>query len=52
MAKTQKFKATANPERAKAMHGLRSSNAAQPHVAKPHKGARAANRRKALRDWS
>jgi len=40
----------ANLERAKAMHGLRSSNAAQPHVPRPRKGTRAERERQAIRD--
>lgn len=40
----------ANPERARAMHGLRSSNAAQPHTSKSRKGTRARNNRRAIRE--
>lgn len=41
---------TANPAYAKAMHGLRSSSAAQRHTPKPRKGARTQRRRDAIRD--
>ena len=40
----------ANPEMAKAMRDLGSSNAAQPHVPKPDKGTRADRARDAIRD--
>ena len=40
----------ANPELAKAMRDLRSSNAAQPHVETPRKGTRAARERDAIHD--
>lgn len=40
----------ANPELAKAMRQLRSSNAAQPHVLKRHKGSRQVRQRKAIAD--
>ncbi|WP_425956097.1 hypothetical protein [Xylanimonas sp. McL0601] len=39
---------TANPELAKAMHGLRSSSAASPHVPKPRRGTRTAQARRAI----
>jgi hypothetical protein len=38
----------ANLELAKAMHGLRSSSAAEPHTPKPRKGTRAARKNKAI----
>lgn len=40
----------ANPELSRAMHALRSSNAAQPHVPRPRKGTRAERERQAIRD--
>jgi len=40
----------ANPELAKAMRDLRSSNAAQPHVPAPQKGTRTERARLAIRD--
>lgn len=40
----------ANRERAQAMHGLRSSNAAQPHIPRPLKGTRTERERQAIRD--
>lgn len=40
----------ANLERAQAMHALRSSNAAQPHVPRPRKGTRTERERQAIRD--
>jgi hypothetical protein len=40
----------ANPERNKAMLGLRSSNAAQPHVPGPRKGTRTERRQQAIQD--
>lgn len=46
----KKITATANPGYAKAMHGLRSSSAAQRHTPKPRKGARTQRRRDAIRD--
>ena len=42
----------ANPELNRAMHGLGSSNAAQPHVPTPKKGTRTARDRHAIRDQS
>lgn len=51
MPKKQPGKHTwANPERAAAMHGLRSSNAAQPHVPKPRKGTRGEQLQRAIKD--
>lgn len=38
----------ANPELNRAMHGLGSSNAAQPHVPAPQKGTRRAQERRAI----
>lgn len=38
----------ANEDLARAMHGLRSSNAAQPHVQKQHKGTRSSHNRAAI----
>lgn len=40
----------ANPELNRAMHGLGSSNAAQPHVPTPKKGTRSAQDRRAIRE--
>lgn len=40
----------ANPERAAAMHGLRSSSAAQPHTPKPRKGTRGVRLQRAIKD--
>lgn len=40
----------ANPERYKAMLGLRSSNAAQPQVPGPRKGSRADRQQRAIHD--
>ena len=42
----------ANPELNRAMHGLGSSNAAQPHVPGPDKGTRAERTRLEIRDQS
>lgn len=42
----------ANPELAKAMRDLRSSNAAQPHVPTPLKGTRTERARQAIRAQS
>jgi len=42
----------ANPELNRAMHGLGSSNAAQPHVPAPDKGTRAERARLEIRDQS
>ncbi|OCI29629.1 hypothetical protein [Oerskovia enterophila] len=36
----------ANPDLARAMHGLRSSSAASPHVPGPRKGTRRSNARR------
>lgn len=41
----------ANPELQKAMHGLGSSNAAQPHVPAHKKGTRSAHKRNAINDY-
>lgn len=46
-----KYRNLANPERARAMMGLRSSSAAQPHTPKPRKGTRGNRQRHAIRDW-
>jgi hypothetical protein len=48
-----KFRADPNPERAKAMHGLRSSSAAEPHEDRRTRRARTrlAKRLAALREW-
>lgn len=40
----------ANPEFSKAMHGLRSSSAAQRHTPRPRKGTRAQKQTQAIRD--
>lgn len=40
----------ANPEYAKAMHGLRSSSAAQRHTPRPRKGTRNQKQNQAIRD--
>lgn len=51
MAKPKPTKPTwANPERAAAMNGLRSSNAAQPHIPKPRKGTRGVQLQRAIND--
>lgn len=49
--KPKKFAGVSNLERWKAMHGLRSSNAAQPHAPKNRKGTRAVNRKRAIQDF-
>lgn len=41
---------SANPQMAAAMRELRRSNAARPHVPKPRKGTRAAQKARAIRD--
>lgn len=41
----------ANEELGKALHGLRSSNAAQPHIPSPHKGTRSMKNRQAINEW-
>lgn len=46
--KTKGFAPASNLERHKAMHGLRSSSAAQPHTARPRRGTRAHQRRRAI----
>ncbi|MET3172929.1 UNVERIFIED_ORG: hypothetical protein ABIB52_000757 [Arthrobacter sp. UYCu721] len=48
--KSPKAHLWANPDLSRAMHGLRSSNAAQPHVPRPRKGARAERERQVIRD--
>lgn len=50
--KTKKFKPSANPEMHRAMMELRRSSAASKHVVRKHKGTRAENKHKAMRDWS
>lgn len=40
----------ANPELNRAMHGLGSSSAAQPHTPTPRKGTRAERERQAIQD--
>lgn len=51
VAKPKPTKPTwANPERAAAMAGLRSSNAAQPHTPKPRKGTRGVRLQRAIND--
>ena len=42
----------ANAELGKAMHGLRSSNAAQPHVPSHKKGTRSTKNRAAIREYA
>lgn len=41
----------ANPELARAMHGLGSSSAASPHVPAPRKGTRGSKARNAIREY-
>ena len=51
-AKKAKKHAVANPALAKAMHGLRSSSAAQPHDVRPNRERTRANaRRAAIRSY-
>lgn len=52
MAKQTKYRHQGNIELARAMHGLRSSSAAQRHTPKPRKGTRSARERAAIRDYS
>jgi hypothetical protein len=40
----------ANPELNRAMHGLGSSSATQPHTPRPRKGTRTERERQAIRD--
>lgn len=39
-----------SPEEQRAVEGLRSSNAAQPHIPEPRKGTRRAKKRDAIKD--
>jgi hypothetical protein len=48
--KTPRHRNDPNPERNRAMHGLRSSNAAQPHVPAPQKGTRTTKAHKAIQE--
>lgn len=50
MKKTLNPHRWANPELNRAMHGLGSSSAAQPHTPRPRKGTRAERARQAIRD--
>jgi hypothetical protein len=50
-AKTVKFRATANPEYAAAMHGLRSSGAAGSHDNRPNRQrTRSTSKRQAIKN--
>ena len=55
MAKAKKSKSeyanVENKDRYQAMMGLRSSNAAVPHVMKKHKGTRSNSKSRAIRDF-
>lgn len=51
MAKNAKHRGIENRPYAVAMHGLRSSSAAQPHTPKPRKGTRGSQVRKAIREY-
>ncbi|MBC9706539.1 MAG: hypothetical protein H9W81_16540 [Enterococcus sp.] len=50
--KKGQYRPTRNEESYRAMFGRRISNAATPHVPKPQKGTRSAQKQKAIRDWN
>lgn len=52
MAKSIKHQGIENKSYAQAMHGLRSSSAAQPHTPKARKGTRTSQARKAIREFA
>lgn len=52
MAKQTKYRGIENKAYAQAMHGLRSSSAAQPHTPKKFKGTRTNQTRKAIREFA
>ena len=52
MPKRTKHRNIANPDLHRAMHGLRSSSAAQPHTPTPRKGTRRANKTAAIREFA